>query len=256
MQEIIDVSVLPATISSATRLTILCDFDGTISLADTADVLLAELADPSWEEIEQLWLEGKIGSAECMARQIPLIKGGWPAVAKILDGLQIDPFFKDFVSWCQARNFKITVVSDGMDRVIRYFLQRHKITVDSIIANRLLEDGQGNFQLLPADRPRTPDCQSGVCKCLVAQQASSLTTRVIIGDSKSDFCWARQGDILFAKKKLLQFCQQEAIPHFAYANFADIIGELNNLVAAPPATLFGIGQGQRAETLIHKAPVS
>lgn len=240
-KEIVDISLLPTAVPASSRLTILCDFDGTISLTDTADALLSELADPSWEEIEQLWLDGKIGSAECMSRQIPLLKGSWTAISKVLDSLEIDPFFKSFVDWCNQRNFQITVVSDGMDRVIRYFLQRHNIVVDNIIANRLIEDSQGSFQLLPADRARTPGCQSGVCKCLVAQQVSSLTTKVIIGDSKSDFCWAKEGDVLFAKKKLLQFCQQEQIPHFAYSNFADIIKELNNQDTRLSATIYRDG---------------
>ena len=59
---------------------IFCDFDGTISQIDVVDFLLNRLAGPSWNEIEAEWLRGEIGSKECLARQIPLIQGGWKAV--------------------------------------------------------------------------------------------------------------------------------------------------------------------------------
>jgi hypothetical protein len=53
--------------------TILCDFDGTISVEDITDALLVRFAKPGWEDIEQAWKRGEIGSRECMARQIALL---------------------------------------------------------------------------------------------------------------------------------------------------------------------------------------
>ena len=66
-----------------------CDFDGTITKGDTIDVLLEELAHPSWRDVEERWVRGEIGSRECMAQQVPLIQGGWSAVEKILDHVRI-----------------------------------------------------------------------------------------------------------------------------------------------------------------------
>ena len=53
---------------------VFCDFDGTISLSDTTDVILSRFARPEWELIEEEWKRGAIGSAECMAQQIALIE--------------------------------------------------------------------------------------------------------------------------------------------------------------------------------------
>jgi 2-hydroxy-3-keto-5-methylthiopentenyl-1-phosphate phosphatase len=41
------------------------DFDGTISLEDTTDVILERFADPEWRKVESEWLAGIIGSREC-----------------------------------------------------------------------------------------------------------------------------------------------------------------------------------------------
>src|SRR5271155_2356634 len=103
---------------------IFCDFDGTITTGDTVDILLESLADPAWKDIEAQWEEGEIGSRECMARQIPLIRGGWNAVLEVLNTVQVDKTFSTFVSWCRQQKIPVFVVSDGLDKVIEYLLAR------------------------------------------------------------------------------------------------------------------------------------
>jgi 2-hydroxy-3-keto-5-methylthiopentenyl-1-phosphate phosphatase len=56
------------------------DFDGTISPLDTTDLLLDRFADPLWRKIEAEWVTGRIGSLECMARQINPISRLCPPV--------------------------------------------------------------------------------------------------------------------------------------------------------------------------------
>src|SRR5207248_575930 len=69
----------------ATTMEIICDFDGTVARPDTVDELLEALADPAWRGIEERWRRGEIDSRECMARQVPLLRGGWTAIARFLD---------------------------------------------------------------------------------------------------------------------------------------------------------------------------
>ena len=53
---------------------IFCDFDGTISIQDATDFILARFADAEWRDIEEQWKRGTIGSAQCMQRQVALIR--------------------------------------------------------------------------------------------------------------------------------------------------------------------------------------
>src|SRR6185369_8213968 len=53
--------------------TILCDFDGTVSVEDITDSLLERFARPGWQKIEQAWRRGEIGSHDCMAEQVALL---------------------------------------------------------------------------------------------------------------------------------------------------------------------------------------
>ena len=42
------------------------DFDGTISVLDVTDSLLQRFGQPGWQELEDQWERGEIGSRECM----------------------------------------------------------------------------------------------------------------------------------------------------------------------------------------------
>ena len=52
---------------------IVCDFDGTITRTDVIDNILQRFADPSWQAIEAQWVQGEIGSRECLSRQLSLV---------------------------------------------------------------------------------------------------------------------------------------------------------------------------------------
>lgn len=217
------------------KLQVFCDFDGTITTRDTVDVLLSELADPEWEAIEEEWVRGEIGSRECMSRQVPLIRGGWGKVRELLDTLQITPGAAEFVSWCKSKFIPFVVVSDGLDRVIEYILRKNGIPADKIYANHLIESATGEFSLQASVRPRFANCQSGVCKCQLVGQQAYQQIRIVVGDGRSDFCWSKEADLLYAKGKLIDFCQEQGIAH----NKFDTFFELHESVSAVSAGRYG-----------------
>ena len=134
------------------------------------------------------------------------------------------------------------IVSDGMDGVIYYLLNREKITVDSVVANRLIELPNGQLKLeFPYGSTRN-HCTSGVCKTEVLDSRHffgwhgfSHASKVVIGDGKSDFCWAPAADVLFAKHKLLKYCVANGISCHAYDNFRNVQAVLEAQVM--PASL-------------------
>ena len=162
-----------------------CDFDGTISQDDATDFILNRLADPEWRSIEQEWRSGKIGSAECMARQIALIKANRATLDATLDQIAIDPYFVEFIAYCQMNAITVTIVSDGVDYFIRRILSRVGLNHLPIIANRLVIGDTGGFELL-SPYART-DCSSasGVCKCRVVDDGQE--PRIYIGDGTFGF---------------------------------------------------------------------
>jgi 2,3-diketo-5-methylthio-1-phosphopentane phosphatase len=213
-----------------TSVRIFVDFDGTISVGDTTDLILERFADPSWRAIEADWVAGRIGSRECLARQIDLIR----ATPKTLDAFArksaIDPHFASFATLCATHGLPVTVVSDGLDRVATTMLARAGVHLP-IIANHLDWRGADRWRLgFPHARE---DCRAsaGHCKCTTLA-AEPETLRVLIGDGRSDFCAAATADLVIAKGALALYCGNNAIPFEPFVDFAGATTVLVRWLAA------------------------
>jgi 2-hydroxy-3-keto-5-methylthiopentenyl-1-phosphate phosphatase len=214
---------------------ILCDFDGTVVANDVTDCLLEGFAGAAWRAIERDWELGRIGSRECMQRQIALLEAAPPALDKAVAQMVPDPGFAGFVALARDLEIPLTIVSDGLDRVIRDILRRIKLVDIEIKSSRFAYLGDGRWRLeFPHARP---DCQSAACtcKCAVAREDGRRT--LLIGDGRSDFCVAQAADFVFAKHKLLDHCRDRGIPHAAFGDFTEAQALLKRLVAREHAAL-------------------
>jgi 2,3-diketo-5-methylthio-1-phosphopentane phosphatase len=207
---------------------ILCDFDGTIASEDVTDSLLSRFADPEWQSIEAEWKAGRIGSRECMTRQVDLIRATRADIDRHLDGIEIDRDFAGFVAMCRDYQLPVTVVSDGLDYAIRALLTREGLGDLPIIANHLEPVGDDRYRMLSPYADAGCRSASGTCKCAVA--ATGDTDVLLIGDGASDFCAGGIVDLVFAKASLLEHCRKRGLPHVACANFAEAQALLPALV--------------------------
>ena len=198
---------------------VLVDFDGTIATVDTTDLLLEQFADPSWQDIEQEWKAGLIGSRECMLRQIALVRASPADLDAFVAGIEIDPGFPAFVDLCARSGMEVSVVSDGLDLTVGGVLARHGFDLP-FFANRLEWLGDDRWRLgFPNARG---DCRSlaGNCKCQFATAVPG-TVRVVVGDGRSDFCVAGEADLVLAKGALARHCVSAGLEHFPVESFAE-----------------------------------
>ncbi|WP_047288917.1 MULTISPECIES: HAD-IB family phosphatase [Pseudomonas] len=217
---------------------IVCDFDGTISRADVIDNVLQRFADPSWEGIEQEWLDGHIGSRECLSRQLALVKASPAELLGYFDSVEIDPDFPDFVDHVIGLGASIEVVSDGIEQGIARILARNYVTLLPILANRLRQVDHNSWRI---DFPYASDaCRaaSGNCKCKSTPRGKRV---LVIGDGQSDMCVASTADFVFAKDRLADYCERNKIPHARFDSFAELPALLAKLPnSAANATNFSL----------------
>jgi len=212
------------------------DFDGTISVGDTTDHILESFADPSWRMIEADWVAGRIGSRECLARQIDLVRASPEALDAFVRDATIDPHFAGFVALCGAYGLPITVVSDGLDRIATAMLARAGLNLP-VVANHLEWLGARRWRL--GFPHAAADCRAtaGHCKCAtIAAEPAGL--RVLIGDGRSDFCAAAGADLVIAKSALAEHCAGSGIAFKPFANFADaslILARWTHAIGRPMA---------------------
>lgn len=211
--------------------TILCDFDGTVSVEDVTDALLVKLGRLGWEDLETQWRSGDIGSRACMGGQVALLGGDVSDLDKVIDGIDIDPGFPAFVKTARAAGVEVVILSDGLDYAIERILTANGMSPPlQIIANRLLRMNDQQWQLeFPYSQV---DCPSGNCKCASAQRQQALgRSTLLIGDGQSDVCVAGRADFIFAKDRLLEHCRSNLLAHHSITGFAEAAALLPALLA-------------------------
>lgn len=208
------------------------DFDGTITESDSTDLLLEQFADPAWRSVEEDWVAGKIGSRECITRQVALIRISVRTLDAFADSLRTDPDFPDFVKFCRRRRVPVTIVSDGLDIIIQRVLGRLKLDVP-YVANRMKPVAADRWMLeFPSAKG---DCTAlaGTCKCAVLR-GGKTARHFLIGDGRSDHCAATEADFVLARGGLLKFCADRDLPHVPFRSFHDaiaLVGELIDVTA-------------------------
>ena len=200
---------------------IVSDFDGTITTEDTLYKFFKVYAESRWLEIEKMWAEGKIGSAECLVRQFELVDNlDENLVDKFTSEIKLDPYFKDFIN---NNDKDFIVVSDGVDYFINKIFENHGINNIKIISNHA-EFIKGKFTLSFPNKNNKCKNKSGTCKCAVVNSLKEKYNNIIyIGDGQSDFCVANKADILYAKGSLLNYCRKNNLKHKEFKGFKDIL---------------------------------
>jgi 2-hydroxy-3-keto-5-methylthiopentenyl-1-phosphate phosphatase len=203
-------------------LTIFCDFDGTITAQDTIDKLLHLYANDEWMAVEKLWQEEKIGSKECLERQIECIEQiTKKEIDSFIDDIKIDPYFVKFFQRIKKSNIPFYIVSDGFNLFINKILKNNKIYDVPVYCNSLLLTDNA---LVPSFPHHDITCSSGsgMCKCNIVTGLSNGNKIIYIGDGKSDACAVKHADVVFAKNSLIKRCQLNNIKYFEFNSFKDI----------------------------------
>ncbi|MGZ5896898.1 MAG: MtnX-like HAD-IB family phosphatase [Xanthobacteraceae bacterium] len=200
------------------RVRVFVDFDGTISLEDTTDVILERFADPTWQKVEADWLSGRIGSRDCLEQQIDLVNASPEALDAICEDVPLDPHFPELIALCRNHNVDVVVISDGLDRIVTKMLARVGVSVP-VLANHLNYLGDNRWRLEFPYASKTCRAKAGNCKCH-ALTNDPAGVRILIGDGRSDFCAADTADLVIAKGALAEHCQTSGINYTVFGNFA------------------------------------
>jgi len=206
-------------------LEVFCDFDGTITEVDATDAVLNQFARPQWREWETLWQADEISGRECLAQQLALIRATPRELLEFVNQLPLDPGILMLAHCCAERRVPLTVVSDGLNLIVKAVLNRLGLPELPFYANRVRWKKDGSLSLrFPYG---APNCKNGACKCrLVARGGEDGIRTVYIGNGRSDFCVCRHVDTVYAKGDLIPWCQREGIPFRAFQSLTDVSAHL------------------------------
>lgn len=217
------------------------DFDGTITRRDAVDAILEKFADPRWLEIEEEWKAGRIGSRECLAAQMHLVRATKDQVDALLDSIDIDEGLARLLATCATHGVEAHIISDGFDYCIDRILARQSLNLRTHLNGvRMLSSHlEAHADRWLVDFPLFhQSCGHGCATCKPAMM--SMLNRgggptIFVGDGLSDKYAAASADLVFAKDQLAAFCREQQIAHRRYISLADVAEQLDELLRSDAA---------------------
>jgi 2-hydroxy-3-keto-5-methylthiopentenyl-1-phosphate phosphatase len=201
------------------------DYDGTITDLDTFDVLVRHFAgDAAWQAIEESLQRGDVTLREALQTEASLVRSGFDEACAVLErAVTFDPAFGDFVADCERRGIALTIVSSGVEPVIRRALERHGLGAVAVVANGLDPDPSG-WHIRFRDELANGTDKAGVVRA--ACERGQFTTYV--GDGLSDYDAALVAGYVYAKRgrRLERFLERRGVPFTAFESFRELVGRI------------------------------
>ena len=216
-------------------LRVFCDFDGTVASNDVGNLLFRTFAGDRAVAIVKQYLDGFMNARDCLSQECAALGSfNRKDLESFVDGFRVDPAFVPFVGFCEANEIPVVILSDGLDFYVSRLLNKAGLGRIPFFANHAVfsRGDDGKESLAPEFPYRDEHCdQCGNCKRNhVGIMSADEDIVAYVGDGISDRCPVRYADIVFAKKDLIKYCQQQNISYFEYENFSDVHRKLAALV--------------------------
>lgn len=212
------------------HLCIACDFDGTITTVDTAELTLRTFAPGKWEIFDVLLGEGKISLEECMVSQFKLIKASKEEIIRTLDAaVGLRPGIADLIEYCSTKNIEFTILSAGLDFYIDHTISKYGWThVRRVSGTTIFDSG------ISIEFPKNKFADSRTFKEDFVRIEKELKKDVwYFGDGTSDREGALAADMVFsvAGSRLSQILDEKGKIHRDFLDFSEVLKTVKNSLA-------------------------
>jgi 2,3-diketo-5-methylthio-1-phosphopentane phosphatase len=213
------------------QLVVLCDFDGTITIIDTAEWILSKYAHHDWRVLDKQFEKGEVSLEECLNKQFSNVEVSKSQVLKELEYVvEFRQGFKDFVDFCTYRIIPLVIVSAGLDFVIDYFLRKNGFLGKVEVCAAKTEEKPEGFTF---SFPQIFDSPSQNFKPDVVRSYREKGFNVVfVGDGLADYAAAREADFSFAVQgsNLAELCKKHGIKCTEITRFQDLIKPIDGIM--------------------------
>jgi 2-hydroxy-3-keto-5-methylthiopentenyl-1-phosphate phosphatase len=208
---------------------VFCDFDGTITVNDNIIAIIKHFNPEGWEQLAEKVISTELSIRSGVSALFALLPSSMEqevidfgvSNAVIRDG------FRPFLQYCEANDIEFYVTSGGIDFFVYPVLKPFDIPKDHIYCNG--SDFSGERIAITWPHPCDGQCNNdcGMCKTTIMRRFPVEDyTRIVIGDSVTDFEGAKLADRIFSRSHLTTKCKELGLSHTEYETFHDIIAAL------------------------------
>ena len=214
---------IPTFAPEGAPISLLIDYDGTISRLDVGDTLLERLAVDQTEVAPRMpsTTRARWARAKLLGWDMDVLPQDRELLLAIATAVPQDETLRLLVECARAEGAAVEIVSDGLGFYIPDNLARLGLADLPVATNHTTVPGGGAGMRFPYGNPRCFVC--GTCKrgrVFLHQAAGRIV--VFIGDGTSDRYAAAHADVVFAKGRLIDICRAEGWAAMTWATFAEI----------------------------------
>jgi 2-hydroxy-3-keto-5-methylthiopentenyl-1-phosphate phosphatase len=215
---------------------IFCDFDGTITEKDNIVATIAHFNPPGWQAIVDEIIGGHKSIRQGVGELFSLLPSSLQeeVISYSVGNAVIRAGFQELLQYAKQQHIRFLVTSGGIDFFIHRLLAPFAIAPEDIFCNKA--DFSGKQITIDWPHPCDEGCPNqgcGMCKTtIIRQYPPEHYTRILIGDSVTDFEGAKLADIVFARSHLITRCEEIGIPYYPFETFHDVVRQLEHLSPA------------------------
>ncbi len=219
------------TLNHPPRAVVFSDFDGTITKEETFSLLMREFAPEASRQMIPRLLSGEVTLRDGVPAVLETISSSvFPTMEDRMREAPVRPGFEEFLSTLDRLGIPLVVLSGSIEPLLMATLHPYRDRIERIIAAKV--DLAGPF--LKVSSPYA-DRDELVYKPGVLQSFGSAT-KIVVGDSVTDFSMARMGDLVFARSILAEKLEEEGRKYIKFESFF----EISNYIELHKKDLLGI----------------
>jgi 2-hydroxy-3-keto-5-methylthiopentenyl-1-phosphate phosphatase len=206
-----------------------CDFDGTLTDDDIGFILLDRYGHEEWRRLLQDYKEHKISVDEFNTGAFSLINADRKTLEETTRNVySIRNGFHELFAYCAKRDFRLVIVSNGLEFYIRIILQQIGLeNVEVYAAQTEFHNNGLKVQYIGPDGKQSND---GLKETYIKLFKNEGYRVVYLGNGDSDIYAARHAHHVFARDMLLTLCKDEGINHEPFNDLHDVIKGLDSLL--------------------------
>ena len=205
-----------------------CDFDGTITEIDASFLVLEEFASGDWHQVLQEHREHKISVGQFNARTFSMVKVEQKTLLKtIMEKVKLRAGFSEFVDYCSRRDFRLVIVSNGLDFYLQALLDYYGLgEVEWHAAKTCFKDDNMEVQYIGPDGKLLEDAFK---EAYVRYYLTQNYRVIYVGNGDSDITPSKQAHHVFAREELLDYYQRNELNCKPFDDFNKVVKEMKLL---------------------------
>jgi 2-hydroxy-3-keto-5-methylthiopentenyl-1-phosphate phosphatase len=215
--------------SAFNRTLIQCDFDGTLTVEDVSFLILDNFADGDWRSILEQYKTNRISVGRFNKLAFRMVKVDKPTLIRFIsEKAELRTGLKKLLDYCNSRDFRFTIVSNGMVFYIQTLLKNAGINDDIEIYAAQAEFNSNGIEARYIG-PDGHEIQNGFKEAYVKQFLKEGWRVISIGNGASDIPAAKLAHHTIATEPMLSLCREEGMNCLPFENLDDIIKGLETI---------------------------